>query len=138
MILRTPADAAFSLCVRERANWSCERCGNMPHRMGFHCAHVMSRGNWSVRFDPCNALALCYGCHEVTGRKREDEFLPLVKRIFGELEYDRVYAESKRPGHGIRKAVPQIAKHYRAQHAAMVKLRDAGSTGRLEFVGWMR
>lgn len=31
--------------------------------MGLHCAHYWSRAMKSVRFDPENADALCYGCH---------------------------------------------------------------------------
>ena len=137
LIKRTTADAAFSLCVRERADWRCERCGSTPDPMGLHCAHVMSRGHWSVRFDPSNAVALCYGCHRITEQRREVEFLPLVKRLFGDLEWDRVFADAMKPARSIKRQVPVIAKHYRGQHEAMRKLRAAGSSGRLEFVGWM-
>jgi hypothetical protein len=98
---------------------------------------VMSRGHWSVRFDPCNAVALCYGCHRITEQRREVEFLPLVKRLFGDLEWDRVFADAMKPARSIKRQVPVIAKHYRGQHEAMRKLRAAGSSGRLEFVGWM-
>lgn len=137
LIKRTTADAAFSLCVRERANWSCERCGSTPDRMGLHCAHVMSRGSWSVRFDPSNALALCYGCHQVTSQKRELEFIPLVIKTFGEMEWDRVFADAQRPARGLKRRVPEIAKHYRHAHAAMAAARDSGTTGRLEFEGFV-
>ena len=136
LIKRTTADAAFSLCVRERVNWHCERCGSMPDKMGLHCAHVMSRGHWSVRFDPHNAMSLCYGCHRITEQRREVEFLPLVKRTFGELEWDRVFAQAMKPAGKIRKLVPEIARHYREQHRAMTAKRDAGHVGRIEFEAW--
>lgn len=136
LIKRTPADAAFSLCVRERADWTCERCGSKPHAQGLHCAHVMSRGHWSVRFDPCNALALCYGCHRITEQRREVELLPLVKRTFGEAQWDRVFADAMKPARHMRKAVPEIAAHYRAELKRMQALRDAGHVGRIEFDGW--
>lgn len=136
-LLRTPADAAFSLCVRERAEWRCERCGSSPEKQGLHCAHVMSRGHWSVRFDPSNALSLCYGCHRITEQRREVEFIPLVIRTFGELEWDRVFAESKRPtGKAIRRQIKAIAAHYRAEHQRMTRYRDCGHVGRLEFEAW--
>ena len=89
-----------------------------------------------MRFDPCNAMSLCYGCHRITEQKREVEFLPLVKRTFGELEWDRVFATAMKPAPKIRKLVPQIAKHYRAEHKAMAARRDAGYVGRIEFEGW--
>jgi hypothetical protein len=125
------------MCVRERSGWLCERCGSMPDRQGLHCAHVMSRGHWSVRFDPANALALCYGCHRITEQKRELEFIPLVKKIFGEVEWDRVFSDAQKlTGRQIRKQVPAIARHYRAEHGRMIRYRDCGHTGRLEFEPW--
>ena len=31
--------------------------------MGLHCSHYVGRGRYSTRFEPLNAVALCYGCH---------------------------------------------------------------------------
>lgn len=137
MIKRTPADAAFSDCVRQRSNWTCERCGGKPIDLrGLHCAHVMSRGHWSVRFDPSNALALCYGCHRITEQRREVELIPLVKRTFGEAEWDRVFADAMKVDRAVRKAVSAIAKHYRAEFSRMAAMRRDGNEGRIEFDNW--
>ena len=37
----TPADTAFSKCVKERADWKCERCGTQYQEgdRGLHCSH---------------------------------------------------------------------------------------------------
>jgi len=69
----TAADRFFSLCVRERANWTCERCGRkfvtaftdagFPSAPGLDCHHYIRRGHWAVRFHPKVAAAVCYGCH---------------------------------------------------------------------------
>lgn len=61
-----PADKAFSLYIRTRAKWDCERCGKHyePPTSALHCSHFMGRGKESTRFDPDNANALCYGCHQ--------------------------------------------------------------------------
>lgn len=138
LIKVTPADKWFSKCVRERADWRCERCGahHLPNSQGLHCAHWHSRGNWGTRFDKSNAAALCYGCHVVTGREREREHKPLMLRLVGDLELDRLWHDSRRPAHGIRKRVPEISKHYRDQYEAMLAERTAGRIGRLEFDGW--
>jgi len=106
--------------------------------MGLHCAHVMSRGHWSVRFDPCNAMSLCYGCHRITEQRREVELIPLVIKTFGEHQWDRVFSDAMKPATRMRKEVPEIAKHYRTEHAAMVRARDKGHSGRLEFTAWRR
>ena len=138
MIKVTPADRWFSKCVRERAEWRCERCRafHLPNSQGLHCAHWHSRGHWGVRFDPSNAAALCYGCHVETGKKREAEHRPLMLRLVGDLELDRLWHDSRRPAQGIRKLVPEIAKHYRLAYEDMLAKRTAGAVGRLEFEGW--
>lgn len=138
LIKITPADSAFSLCVRERASWKCERCGTQytPPTQALHCCHWSSRGNWSVRFDPSNAIAMCMGCHLLTSRERETEHRPLMAKIVGELELDRLAFDKNRPANGIKRRVGEIAKHYRQQYKQMQELRKAGVIGRIEFEGW--
>ena len=65
-IKRTAADARFSLAIRERDDWTCQRCGKefSPPTRGLHCAHYFTRRTQATRLDPDNALALCYGCHQ--------------------------------------------------------------------------
>ena len=60
-----PADKAFSLYIRTRDDWQCQRCMKQftPPTSGLHCSHFMGRGKEGTRFDPENADALCYGCH---------------------------------------------------------------------------
>lgn len=60
-------DIVFSQLVRERANWTCERCGRyFPEysRRGIHCSHFYGRRAKSVRWHPLNAAAHCAGCHK--------------------------------------------------------------------------
>jgi 5-methylcytosine-specific restriction endonuclease McrA len=54
------ADAAFSLYIRERDG----RCLNCSTRSGLQCAHLVSRRYRAVRWDPDNAVALCFRCHK--------------------------------------------------------------------------
>lgn len=140
LIRITPADRWFSMCVRERAAWNCERCGkhHEPPTQALHCAHWHSRGNWSVRFDPDNALALCYGCHVITGRERETEHRPLMLKTVGDFVLDRLAADKKRPAKGIELAIGAISKHYRSEYARMQDLRSAGVVGRIPFARWER
>ena len=59
------ADRAFSLFIRTRDNWTCQRCKTKyePPTSGLHCSHFWGRGNENTRFDPENATSHCYGCH---------------------------------------------------------------------------
>jgi hypothetical protein len=61
-----PADKAFSLYIRTRDKWTCQRCGKKyePPTSQLHCSHFVGRGKESVRFDPENADALCFHDHQ--------------------------------------------------------------------------
>ena len=75
---RDRADREFSLAIRERDEWTCQRCFNqfLPNSRGLHSAHMFSRGKKRTRWDMENACALCYGCH------RYLDTHPDLKRIF--------------------------------------------------------
>jgi hypothetical protein len=98
---RTAADARWSKAVRERANYTCQRCGtpHTPNSQGLHAAHIFSRGIKRTRCDESNGLALCYGCHRfVDGRPLERE--ALARLILGDGEFEalreRAHAPAKR------------------------------------------
>ena len=61
-----PADKAFSLYVRTKASWNCEKCGKHyePPTSSLHCSHFIGRGKENTRFDLDNACALCFHCHQ--------------------------------------------------------------------------
>lgn len=61
-----PSDTMFSWWVRCRDNWTCKRCFTKytPPTQALHCSHFQGRGKENTRFDPDNADALCYGCHQ--------------------------------------------------------------------------
>ena len=62
---RSKEDIVFSNLIRERADFTCERCGkNLRHsKQGLDCSHIHSRTNLRTRFDPDAAKALCVACH---------------------------------------------------------------------------
>ena len=138
-IKRTPADIAFSLCVRERAGWTCERCGShFPEgrRGGLDCSHHHGRGSWSIRFEPLNAEALCYGCHSHAGgteERRREVLTDEEQALLFELKEDVLRGKEYRK----TKGVGEVAKHYRAELARMQAMRRAGYQGRIEFRGWI-
>ena len=93
MIKRTAEDIRFSKMIRERDKFTCQRCGREHERnsQGLHCAHNFTRRTQKTRFDPSNALALCYGCHQfIDSHAQEKEVLFRLR--FGNAEYDRVAA----------------------------------------------
>lgn len=61
------ADKNFSLYIRTRDNWTCQRClkrYDENAKSALHCSHFFGRGKEATRFEPLNADALCYGCHQ--------------------------------------------------------------------------
>lgn len=139
-IKRTPADDAFSKCIRESVAYMCERCGSVhtPSSQGLHASHYHTRGNWSVRFDPDNVSAHCYGCHQHLG-SHPAEFKVWMRNKLGEARFDWLELRSVDAslGRQARKEAKDIAKHYREQLKAMKERRRAGQMGVLQLVSWV-
>ena len=101
-IRRTAEDARFSLMIRERDQWTCMRCRKQhaEKSQGLHCAHHFTRRTRATRFDPDNAMALCYGCYQfVDSHAAEKE--ALWRERIGDEAYDalrlRAHSASKHP-----------------------------------------
>jgi hypothetical protein len=67
-------DREFSLFIRARSYWTCDRCGRdfEGAKELLHCSHFYSRRNKSVRFDSDNCDALCFECHDYFGLHKAD------------------------------------------------------------------
>lgn len=86
-----PADKAFSDLIRSRDKWTCQRCFKRyePPTSALHCSHFYSRGKWATRFDPENAIALCYGCHRYWD-KHIDEYEDFKYLQLGEDGFNKL------------------------------------------------
>ena len=133
-IKRDKYDALFSFLVRERANWKCEYClrdfRHDPHSL--HCSHVFGRRKQSVRCHPDNAMAHCIGCHRILG-ENPVEFARFVMETLGEQRYERLKVLANKPTKFTKADKELIHKHYLAEKAGMVKMREEGFQGRIEF-----
>lgn len=67
--IRKLCDIEFSSLIRSLG--LCTKCGRKD---GLQCAHIISRSNYALRFDPINALPLCYQCHLHWAHKNPLEF----------------------------------------------------------------
>lgn len=134
---RSPADEAFSKCVRERANYCCERCGKVydASSTGLHCSHHFSRRHRSIRWCGDNAMALCYACHEWYGGNPADSGAWL-RGVLGDGMLD-LLREKRDLGVRVTKdEEKEIAAHYRRELKDMRQMRKQGVTGRIDFVSW--
>ena len=94
-IRRDAADIRFSKLIRERDAYTCQRChkclGPSP---GLHCAHMFSRRIKATRFDPDNACALDYGCHQYLD-SHPNEKLAFFRGRLGSERFDALEARAK-------------------------------------------
>ena|SRR5665213_2289327 len=74
---RDKADELFSLWVRTRDNWTCQKCKRNYHSRkeangALDASHFVGRGKENTRFEPLNVDTLCFGCHQhFTSNPRE-------------------------------------------------------------------
>ena len=133
----SPADAAFSKCVRERAGFTCEKCGAVHDRSstGLHCSHVFSRRHRTLRWCADNAQSLCYHCHAWFGGNPADSGLWVINLLGdGHMAILREKMNSQVKVSKIEEK--EIAKHYREQLKIMQEKREDGEVGRIEFESW--
>ena len=147
-IARLDPDVWFSLCVRERVDWTCEACGKkyepwfttkgIPANPGLHCSHYIGRANYAVRFDPLNANAHCYGCHSKFEGNPHNFMMWKFEKLGGHL-YDILIEKSNNLmlGKQARHDKQEIAAHYKAEFERMRELRNNGKVGRIEFRGYL-
>ncbi len=138
LIKTTNADKYFSLCVRERAEWNCERCGKHyePPTSALHCAHIFSRRHKSIRHYALNAVALCYSCH-TWGGGNPVEFTDWIRGYLGDHLMDMLTERKNSPIKYNARLDREIAAHYKEQWEAMMTLRLNGVTGRIDFKSWI-
>ena len=147
-IKRADPDIWFSLCVRERADWTCQACGKKyepwigvngyPANSALHCSHYVGRATYAVRFDPYNADAHCYGCH-TKFEGNPHNFMEWKYAQLGGTVYEILIEKSNsiELGKQARREKQEIAEHYKAQYQIMQAKRASGEIGRINFQGYL-
>jgi 5-methylcytosine-specific restriction endonuclease McrA len=89
-------DQQFSLLVRERAKWTCTKCGKdcTTNQRGLHTAHYFGRRNRQVRWDLENVDALCYACHR-RFHESPHEYYAWKKKQLGEAGYSALLVRAR-------------------------------------------
>lgn len=136
-------DYWFSLCVRERAGWKCQACGKpyppvtsentgLPGNPGLHCSHYIGRANYSLRFDPLNADAHCYGCH-AKFEGNPHIFREWKLERLGDNLYEILIEKSNNIllGKQARSEKQEIAEHYKREFERIQLQDDKEFTGYL-------
>ena len=84
------ADTAFSLYIRTRDNWTCQRCGARftPPTNILQCSHYFGRRRENTRFDPENCDALCLSCHQIWGSDDRESYREFKLGQLGQEGYN--------------------------------------------------
>jgi len=84
-----PADKWFSLYIRMRDNWTCQRCGSYNPK-GQQNSHYFGRTRESVRFDEENCDTLCHGCHRYWEKEDREAYRVFKITQLGEIGYQKL------------------------------------------------
>ena len=125
---RDAADTAFSNFIRERDDWTCQRCGKVyPERrgQGLHCSHIFSRRHQATRFYSRNAKALCFPCHQWFGADPV-ESAAWVSDYIGREALEELEQRKNTIVKRTKKEKKEIAAHWRAQKEYMIRCRNEG------------
>lgn len=109
-------DTVFSKLIRLRARFNCEKCGKyFPLGHGLQCAHIFSRRHQSTRYDPDNAVALCFTCHQYFG-EHPTIFTAWVKKHLGDYRYEALEARHATVVKRTKADAEALYQHLKGEH----------------------
>ncbi len=100
-----------------------------------HCSHVFSRRYRRIRWDPRNAQALCFTCHDWYGGNPVDSGR-WAEEVLGEATISAIRTKRDDRQKVTKAQEREIAKFYRKEHEKLLMRRVDGETGRIEFASW--
>ena len=135
---RDPLDVEFSLLVRERADWTCQKCGkHYPERkgQGLHCSHYWGRRNRATRWYGENCFAHCFACHQYLGANPH-EFAEWVREEIGGVRYDELMLRANSVKKYTKADRKDMLAHFKGERERILQARALGKTGYIDFVEW--
>jgi hypothetical protein len=112
-------DKVFSLLIRLRARFNCERCGRyFPKGHGLQCAHIHSRRHQATRYDPMNAIALCFTDHQYFG-ENPLAFAAWVKTKLGDYWYEELDRRHRQIVKRTKKDAESLYAHLKAEYKTL-------------------
>ena len=113
-------DTVFSKLIRLRDRFVCQNCGKyFPKGHGLQCAHIFSRRHQSTRYDPDNACALCFTCHQYFGENPTIFAVWVVQKLLGEARYEMLRERHNRIVRRTKADLEALYQHLRAQLKAL-------------------
>lgn len=112
-------DTIFSKLIRLRAGWNCESCRKyFPFGHGLQCSHFFSRRHQSTRYDPDNAAAHCFTCHQRLG-ENPVEFAVWIRKYLGDVRYEELQIKHRQIVKRTKADAEALYQHLKEQFTAL-------------------
>jgi hypothetical protein len=116
-------DTVFSKLIRLRARFNCELRGKcsgqyFPMGHGLQCCHIFSRRHQATRYDPDNAMAGCFACHQYFG-ENPTLFTAVVKKHLGDVRYEELEQRHRKIVKRTKADAEALYRHLKEQLAAL-------------------
>lgn len=132
-------DTVFSLLIRCRANYTCERCEKYCGENGdggaLQCSHIFSRRHVGLRWNPDNAKAMCFTCHK-WWHENPTESGVWIRRFLGEGFIDLLTERKNQITKYTKADREDIYNHLKSEYKRIKEIRDSGEGDRIEFVAY--
>lgn len=122
---RDKFDDVFSRLIRARDQWTCQRCGAHESQKKIDCSHFYSRRHQATRFDPMNACAHCFTCHQYLG-ENPPIFDAWIRQYLGDGAYEMLKEKHYRI---VKRTKADKAELYQHLKGELRKLEEAFAAG---------
>jgi uncharacterized protein YcaQ len=112
------ADKWFSLYIRERDHHICQVCGKTSEQAPIQCGHLHTRGHYSTRWDPDNAMAQCAGCN-MAHERDAGAFTMVFLRKYGQKGYDELFRKYSTPYKWRTIEIEELAEKFKGMLAEL-------------------
>lgn len=130
-------DRACSRWIREAYDWTCANCGNQYSKgsQGLHWSHFWSRRHKATRWDPDNACAHCFSCHQRLGGDPV-EFSAFIRNHLGDGLFEIVREKAMSTKKWTEWEMADLLDHIIRDIRRMERERDKGVTGYIKPEVW--
>jgi len=142
-IRRDKYDATFSDLIRERADWTCERCGLVDpdgqargKSRRVENSHFNPRRHQSTRFCGENCDCLCKKCHQHFTEDNTGEYAEWKRGKLGDERYEALLQKGRQVKKRTKAEKEEMLEHYLACFGYIRKRREKGQIGYIEFPAW--
>jgi len=92
-------DRLFSEYIRKRAilrRGGCEYCGQRTIWKELQCSHFIGRRKRATRYDPSNAIGICFSCHLYLG-EHPYEHTKFFEKLLGSEKLEELIRKGNTP-----------------------------------------